>query len=140
VSEHQGPPTDLEQRFLTAWRASGLAFGKFVVAAANVYGFGAAVSLPGICDEALVEMCERYVRERSTPSTEEFLRRDPETVAPREPAAMVHLRVGTGSACGIFLDGDVEGVSEDLAAVTCQLCVEHDARFSVRVSQAWGKP
>jgi len=53
-------------RLLRAWRSSGMKLGKLVVLAANEYAVGAAVSLTGFCDEALVEMCERYVAERAS--------------------------------------------------------------------------
>lgn len=56
-------PVALEWRLIAAWRASGTTVGKLVALAADAYACGAAVSLTSIADEALVEMCERYVVE-----------------------------------------------------------------------------
>jgi len=59
----QGSISPLEQRLINAWRASGMGLGKLVVAATNRYALGAAVSMTGLVDEALVSMCERYVKD-----------------------------------------------------------------------------
>ena len=62
-------PTALEQRLLAAWRSSGKALGELLVLATNAYALGAAVSMPGLVDEAIVSMCERYVAEHAEPAT-----------------------------------------------------------------------
>lgn len=53
---------ETEERLIKAWRRSGMTLGRLLVYAANEHAFGAAVSLPGICDKALAEMAESYAR------------------------------------------------------------------------------
>lgn len=73
---------DVEERLLAAWRASGMKLGKLLVLAADAYALGAAVSISGLVDRALVGMAERYVKERvetpgSQPPSGEVPARDP---------------------------------------------------------------
>ena len=59
--------TDTELRLVRAWRESGLSLGKLLVAAANQYALGAAVSLSYVTDADLADMASRYVREGESP-------------------------------------------------------------------------
>lgn len=54
-------PLAIETRLLTAWRRSCLPLGKLLILAADKFAVGAAVSLGGLTDEALVSMAEQYV-------------------------------------------------------------------------------
>jgi hypothetical protein len=58
------PEPSLEARLIAAWRASGLRFGQLAIYAVDAYALAGGVSLVGVADTWLAEMCERYVRER----------------------------------------------------------------------------
>lgn len=53
--------TNIEDRLVAGWRASGLPLGKLLIDALNAYAVAGATGLYGIPDVALVEMIEHYV-------------------------------------------------------------------------------
>lgn len=52
---------DTEARLIKAWRRSGMTLGRLLVYAANDHALGAAVSIPGMADEGLVNCAELYL-------------------------------------------------------------------------------
>lgn len=46
-----------------------------------------------------------------------------DTKSPPNPVAAVHYRVHEHTSCGLFIDGDIESVTDDRAATTCGKCM-----------------